>query len=103
MTNNYIKFGSINTKTGLVSEGFVDKCGNMCYKKPSLVSRIKYFFGYNPLIKKEFLCIANKRPVYREFNLATGETVKIWTKISWFKVYADVECYEKTRRLVEKL
>lgn len=108
---NGLAFGMVDTNNGLASEGYIDKNGEMRFKKipwykklfskePSKIEFIGVTEVYSQLIwsnKKNYFETA----VYRKYNPYTNKTQCIYTNIRGCRTfYFDIAAYEKTGQLI---
>ena len=108
--NNRIIFGSINVETGEIQNGYIDKHGQMKYRKEPWYKRIFRkrpeeieYIGitqlYSQLIwssKKNYFNAA----VYRKFNPYTDQIYSIYANVDGRTIYFDVNAYVKNKVLI---
>jgi len=115
MSNNKVLFGSIDIKTGETKTGYIDKNGEMKYKKLPWYKRI--FNKKTKLEKTEYIGIldgerwfyigtqrcSEKTSVaaYKRFNPFTNETYEIFATQGDEKFLFDVNAYEKNGKLIK--
>ena len=112
--NNSAKFGTFNVTTGEVQTGYVDKSGQMKYRKPPWYKRIfqkrarrpeaTEYIGttelYSQLIwsnTKNYFDVA----VYRNYNPYTNETYSCYAIRRNRIIYFDVNAFERNELVLK--
>jgi hypothetical protein len=112
MSNSKAIFGSVDISTGEIKNGYIDKFGQMQYKKLPWYKRI---FQKRPE-KTSFLCntqlyskliFSDKKhyfdtAVYKTYNPYTNEIYSIFCNTGSRTVNFDVESFIKTNQLIIK-
>jgi len=104
------KFGSINNITGETRDGFIDKNGQMKYKKSPWYKRI---FQKLPIETKylgvveltsQFIWSNQKRPFnapyYKDFNPFTNEIIEVYSIVNGHKYNFNLDCFLDSGRLI---
>jgi hypothetical protein len=102
-------FGSIDTKTGEIQKGYIDRKGKMQYKKTPWYKKL---FLKKP---REIVYLGadyfhnSNRPerripavIYKEINPYTNEVYCVWAKINGIKTYFNVDLYKQNGWFLEE-
>ena len=111
--NNGLRFVSVDSITGERKDGYIDKNGEMKFKKQPWYKRIFHKppskieaigttqFSHSYIWSNKERCVVY--PVYRKFNSYTNETYSIYSNIEDHGAfYFNVELFEKTGKLVRR-
>lgn len=113
MNDENIRFGSVNTETGEVQDGYIDKDGQMKFKPQKWWQKL---FQKRPE-EKEYIGFYNARhkwlwssdwysfkiPLYKYYNPLNQEIYKIEGENCGHKIQLDIEAYKRGQIVALKI
>lgn len=111
---NDIKFGTIDTETGETRDGYIDKSGKMCFKKPSWWQSFCLIFKPPPRetvyvgtmqgLEMQYIWSSQGIPVegalYKVINPLTEKVYRLYAKTNVGCVDFDTEAFAQNNKLI---